>query len=331
MNAPQLPLNFADVVQAAQRLNGMAYRTPLLEFAPLNAACGGRVLVKAETLQRTGAFKFRGAYNYVASLDAQTLARGVATFSSGNHGQAVALAAKLAGAKATVIMPSDAPELKIRGVRSHGADLILYDRFTEDREAIAKSLVERTGAVFISPYDDLLVMAGQGTLGLELMEQAQALGAQVDVALVPCGGGGLISGVATAIKGVDARVQVYGVEPAECDDTRRSLEAGERLSNAPTARSICDSLLTPTPGKLTFAVNQHLLEAGLAVSDEEVKHAMRWAFENLKLVIEPGGCVALAALLTGKLDLQQRTAAIVLSGGNVDPAFFANVLKEEVQ
>jgi threonine dehydratase len=309
----------ADVEAAAERLRGVAVRTPLLESEALNDRVGGRVLLKTECLPRTGSFKLRGAYNAISQIEADA----VVAYSSGNHAQGVAAAAKLLGKAATIVMPADAPAIKVENTRAYGAEVRLYDRAIESREAIGAEIAARTGAALIRPYDDPQIIAGQGTVGLEVAEQARERGAVLDVALAPCGGGGLIAGCALALAEAFPEIAIYAVEPAGLDDTRRSLEAGARQTNAPEAISICDALLVPTPGELTFAINRQLLAGGLVVSDDEVRDAMAFAFRHLKLVVEPGGAVALAAVLSGKLPLEQRTAAVVLSGGNVDPALFA--------
>jgi threonine dehydratase len=319
MDTPARLPNFADVKAAAERLRGVAVRTPLLESHALNELAGGRVLLKAECLQRTGSFKFRGAYNTIS----QTEAEAVVAYSSGNHAQGVAAATKLLGKAATIVMPADAPTIKLANTRAYGAEVRLYDRERESREAIGAEIAARTGAALIRPYDDPRIIAGQGTAGLELAEQARKRDAAPDLALVPCGGGGLIAGCALALTDGFPGIAIYAVEPDGLDDTRRSLEAGERVANAPGATSICDALLLPTPGELTFAINRQLLAGGLTVSDDEVRSAIAFAFRRLKLVVEPGGAVALAAVLSGKLALTGRTAAVVLSGGNVDPELFA--------
>jgi threonine dehydratase len=319
--ADRLP-TFAEVEAAAARLRGVAVRTPLLESEALNERAGGRVLLKAECLQRTGSFKFRGAYNAISQVDAPA----VVAYSSGNHAQGVAAAAKLLGKTATIVMPADAPAIKIENTRAYGAEVRLYDRARESREAIGAKIAAETGAALIRPYDDPRIVAGQGTAGLELAEQAKAYGVNIDVALAPCGGGGLVAGCALALTSAFPGIAVYAVEPDGLDDTRRSLVAGERVANAPGATSICDALLLPMPGELTFEVNLRLLAGGLTVSDDEVRRAIAFAFRYLKLVVEPGGAVALAAMLAGKLALDGRTAAVVLSGGNVDPALFAGAI-----
>lgn len=319
---------YAEVEAAAERLSGKAVVTPLIESPALNERVGGRVLLKAETLQRTGSFKFRGAYNRISLIPEAARAAGVVAYSSGNHGQGVAAAAALLGVAATIVMPSDAPRIKLANTRAHGAEVVLYERSSESREARAQEIAERTGATIVRPYDDPAIIAGQGTCGLEIARQATALGARLDAVLVCCGGGGLIAGCALALAELSPDTKVHSVEPAGFDDTRRSLERGERVANAPDARSFCDALLAPTPGELTFAINRELLAGGLAVSDAEVAAAMAFAFYTLKLVVEPGGAVSLAALLAGRFDARGKTVAITLSGGNVDPETYAKVLTE---
>jgi threonine dehydratase len=322
-----LPLpGIAEIEAAAARLAGVVRPTPLLAATPLDEAVGGRLLFKAECLQRTGSFKLRGAYNRLVQLDSARRRAGVVAFSSGNHAQGVAAAARMLGIPATIVMPSNAPAIKLANTRSLGAEVVLYDRFTEDREAIARRLVAERGATLVPAYDDPHVVAGQGTVGLELMQQAAALGLAPDQVLVPTSGGGLTAGTAIAVRALAPAASVYGVEPEAFDDTRRSLAAGRLLKNAPEARSICDALQSSPPGTLTFAINRELLAGVLTVSDAEAEAAMARAFRDLKLVVEPGGAVAFAAALAGKVPLSGRTTAIVLSGGNVDPATFAAAL-----
>lgn len=317
---------FADIEAAAARLSGQAIVTPLLEHPELNERVGGRLLIKPEVLQRTGSFKFRGAYNRIASIPAEQRGRGVLAYSSGNHAQGVAAAASLLGLPATIVMPADAPAIKIANTRAYGARIVFYDRYAEDREAISAALLAETGATLVRPFDDPLIVAGQGTCGLELMRQARALEAAPDAVLVCCGGGGLTAGTALAVKTLSPRTEVYAVEPEAFDDTLRSLAGGTREGNRAEARSICDALLSPMPGELTFAINRRLLSGGLTVSDAEVERAMAFAFHRLKLVVEPGGAVALAAVLSGKIETAGRTTAIVLSGGNVDPTTLQGAL-----
>ena len=316
----------ADVRKAAGRLDGVALRTPLLTNAALDAATGGRVFLKVESLQHTGSFKFRGAYNRLVQLSPDERARGVVAFSSGNHAQGVAYAAQRLSLAATIVMPADAPAIKVANTKAYGAEVILYDRHGESREAIGARLASERGATLVPSYDDRHIIAGQGTCGLEIGEQLRALGVTPDVALVCTGGGGLIAGCALALRDAFPDVSIHPVEPQAFDDTARSLAAGRRMANAPEARSICDALLAPTPGVLTFALNSRLLAAGLRVSDAEAAAAVAFAFTRLKLVLEPGGAVALAAALCGRTPLEGRTAVVVLSGGNVDPEVFSACL-----
>lgn len=321
---------FADVQSAAERLAGHAIVTPLLESLALNARVGGRVLIKAETLQRVGAFKFRGAYNRLSRLSARERIGGVVAFSSGNHAQGVALAARLLGMPALIVMPADAPAVKVEATRAYGADVSFYDRARDDREALAAAAAAERGAVVVPAFDDPLIIAGQGTVGLEIARQALALGAPVDLLLGPVGGGGLMAGVSLAMRALSPATALHGVEPAGFDDTRRSLEAGMRVGAPPSPRSLCDALESPMPGRLTFPILRDHLSGVFAVTDAEVAEAMRHAFATLKLVVEPGGSVALAALLAGRIALAGRTAAVILSGGNVDAALYARVLAGEV-
>jgi threonine dehydratase len=325
MPSATLP-TFADVEAAAGRLAGQTVVTPLLESHLLNDRLCGRLLVKAEVLQRTGSFKFRGAFNRISLIPEAERTRGVVAFSSGNHAQGVAAAARLLGIPATIVMPSDAPAIKVGNTRDWGATVVLYDRWTEDREAIGARISAETGATLVRPYDDPYIMAGQGTIGLELADQSRAADARLDAVLAPCGGGGMISGIALAIAARSPETRVYAVEPAGFDDTTRSLAAGTRLSNAAGATSFCDALLAPMPGELTFAVNSTHLAGGFAVTDDEVATAMAVARDHFKLVVEPGGAVALAAVLAGKIPSGGKTIAVVCSGGNVDPEIYARAL-----
>lgn len=322
-------VTIGDIETAAHALAGQAVVTPLLESARLNEHVGGRLLIKAECLQKTGSFKFRGAFYRLSLLSATERQRGVVAYSSGNHAQAVAAAAQLLGVTAAIVMPADAPPTKLAATRAWGAEVITYDRYSEDREAIGARLAEVRGATLVPPYDDARIIAGQGTLGLEIAQQAAALGARLDAAFVPCGGGGLIAGTATALTARVPGIAVYAVEPEAFDDTARSLAAGERLANPPlraSEASFCDALLAPMPGMLTFAINRRLLAGGLTVSDPDVARAMAAAFAELKIVVEPGGAVALAAALTGKFDCAGKTVAVVCSGGNAEPAVFTAAL-----
>ncbi len=324
---PAKELTIDTIEAAARRLRGVVRHTPLLEAPLLNDRLGGRVLIKAECLQLTGSFKFRGAYSKLSQLEPAEREKGVVAYSSGNHAQGVAAAARLFGVPATIVMPSTAPEIKRRNTRAYGARVVEYDPATEVRERIGDRLSAETGAVLVRPYDDFEVMAGQGTAGLEAVRQCRELGVHPDQALCPCGGGGLVAGFSTAIRHYHPDVAVYAVEPTGFDDTARSLDAGERLANAPGGRSICDAIVTPMPGELTFEVNRSTLAGGLAVSDREVLEAMRCAFEFFKIVVEPGGAVALAALLSGRLEARGKTSIVVCSGGNVDPGIFARCLQ----
>jgi threonine dehydratase len=321
--------SFADVEAAAERLAGRAITTPLLNAPALDERVGGRVLLKAETLQRTGSFKFRGAYNRISRIPEADRPAGVVAYSSGNHAQGVAAAATLLEVPATIVMPSDAPAIKLANTRSYGAEVVLYDRATEAREEIGAKIAERRGATLVRPYDDPAIIAGQGTCGLEIAHQAAALEARLDAVLICCGGGGLTAGCALALTELSPGTEIYSVEPEGFDDTARSLAGGTRMANNPAARSFCDALLAPTPGELTFAINRRLLAGGLSVSDAEVAAAMAYAFGTLKLVVEPGGAVALAALLSGRLDARGKTVALTLSGANVDPEVYRRVLAEE--
>jgi len=322
MNIPTL----ADIEDAARQIAGVAVRTPLLESPVINARLGGRLLIKAEPMQRTGSFKFRGAYNRISRLDDAQKKRGVVTYSSGNHAQGVAAAAQMLGIPAVILMPADAPAIKVRNTKAYGAEVIHFDRYTENREAKGQAVCRERGAVLVPPYEDPYIIAGQGTVGLEIVAQAAEAKADMDAVLVNCGGGGLIAGTSTAIKGKLPKVPIYAVEPQGFDDTTRSLKSGKRESNDPAARSICDALLAPEPGELTFSINHRTLAGGIAVSDDEARQAMAVAFNDLKLVVEPGGAVSLAAVLSGKFPIKGKTVAIVCSGGNVDTELFIAAL-----
>lgn len=325
MAAQVLP-TIADIEQARERIAPYAVVTPLVTHPALDQATGGRILLKAETMQRVGAFKFRGAYNAVSRIDRAKYPGGVVACSSGNHAQGVAHAATLCGIPSVIVMPADAPRLKIERTRAFGAEVVTYDRATEDRDAIAHRICAERRAAFVHPFDDFHVIAGQGTAGLELMQQAKAIGAIPDAVLACCSGGGLATGVALAVKAANPKAEVFVVEPAGFDDFARSLASGKREKNASSTGSICDALMAPSPGELTFALAQQNGVKALAVTDEEARNAMRFAFRELKLVIEPGGAVALAAILSGKLPVKGRTVAAILSGGNVDPADYAAII-----
>jgi threonine dehydratase len=327
--ASDLP-DLTAIEAAARRIAPYALRTPLLESPLLNRMLGGRMLVKAEPLQRTGSFKFRGAYNRISQLSTDERKRGVVAFSSGNHAQGVAHAAALCGAPAVIIMPSDAPAIKIANTKAYGAEVQLYDRHGGDREAIGRRFAAERGAILVPPFDDLHVIAGQGTVGLEIAEQCAELGIVPDAVGAPAGGGGLIAGISIAMQAKLPQARVIVAEPEGFDDHGRSLKSGRRESNAPGATSMCDALLAPSPGEITFAINRQTLSGSVAVSDAEVAEAMRAAFTYLKLVVEPGGAVAVASVLGGKLDCRGKTVVVVASGGNVDPALFAEILVHAV-
>jgi len=323
---PDFLPDFDDVRAAAARLDGHAQRTPLLARTPLDERTGGRILLKLETLQHTGSFKFRGAYNRLAQLDAAQRSAGVVAFSSGNHAQGVACAARLLGVHATIVMPADAPRVKMHNTLALGAEVITYDRLHESREDIAARLATERGAVLVPSFDDPDIIAGQGTVGLEIARQATEQGAALDDVIVCTSGGGLVAGTALAIRALSPQTRIWSAEPEGHDDHRRSLAAGRREANAPGTRSICDALLAPAPGLLTFEINRRLLAGGVAVSDAEVRAAIAYAARTLKLVVEPGGAVALAAVLAGRIETRGRTIAVVLSGGNVDDALLREIL-----
>lgn len=318
-----------DVLAARTRIAPHILRTPMLRNAALDLHTGGRILIKPEMLQRTGAFKLRGATNALRSLPPERRARGVIAWSSGNHGQAVACAARALGIPATIVMPTDAPAIKRRSTEAWGAAIVPYDRASDDREAIARGIAEKTGAALIPPYEHPDVIAGQGTLALELAEDAAAAGLELDALLVPAGGGGLIAGCALALSRVSPRTRVHPVEPEGWDDTARSLRSGQREKNDMAGSAFCDALLTPTPGALTFGINRHLLAGGFAVSRRQIVAAMQFSVSGLKLVTEPGGAVALAAMLAKTFDAGNKTVGVVLSGGNIDPQQLGAVLGED--
>ena len=318
-------IDIDDIEAAARRLHGIVIETPLLQNSELDRIAAGKVMLKPECLQRTGSFKIRGAYNLLSQLSAEQAERGVVAWSSGNHAQGVAAAGKILGIRTAIVMPEDAPTAKLENTRRLGGEIITYDRYTGDREAIARALAAERGAEIVPPFDHPHIIAGQGTVGLEIAEQSKSLGLPADQVLICCGGGGLTSGSSVALKARLPDVAIYTVEPEEFDDTARSLECGERVSNSSRARSICDALLPDTPGQNTFEIMRRLVSAGLVVSDEEVRAAMRFAFRHLKLVVEPGGVVALAAVLAGKVSTADKTTVVVLSGGNVDVELFASI------
>ena len=305
-----------DVEAAAQRIETLAVRTPLLEAPLLNRHLGGRLLVKAEVAQRTGSFKFRGAYNKISALTDQEKSAGVVAFSSGNHAQGVAHAAQLLGVPATIVMPADAPAIKLRNTRAYGAEVVTYDRGREDREDIGRGIAARTGAALVKPFDDPYIIAGQGTVGLEIVEQTAGRGCRPDAVVGPVGGGGLIAGMGLGLDAKTSGIPLFGVEPEDFDDTRRSLDSGRQETNPPGRNSICDALLAESPGEVTFTLNRKRLDACVTVSDADVQTAMAVAFSHLKIVVEPGGAVALAAVLSGQVVCRDRTVVVVASGGN---------------
>ena len=326
--AQHLP-TYGDVVAARQRLASLACVTPLIEHPALNSLVGARVLLKAENLQRVGAFKFRGAYNKIAQVDSSAYPGGVVACSSGNHAQGVAAAATLRGLRSTIVMPADAPRLKIDRTKAFGGEVVPYDRTKEDRDAIAREICATRGAAYVHPFDDPDVIAGQGTAGLEMMEQAEAMGALPDIVLVGASGGGLVSGVSLAVKEKHPAAEIWSVEPAGFDDLARSLRKGERERNPALSGSICDALLSVTPGELTFEMAKRNLAGGISVTDEEARTAVRFAFRELKLVLEPGGAVSLAAILAKKLPFEGKIVAAVLSGGNIDPSLFSEIILDK--
>ena len=318
---------YEDVVDAAGRLAGHAVRTPLLRSDVLDDRIGGRLFVKAECLQRTGSFKFRGAFNRISRLDADEKARGVIAYSSGNHAQGVAAAARLNGTTATILMPADAPVAKVEGVRFWGGEVVTYDRGTQSREDMGREIAEREGRVLVPPYEDPFIMAGQGTAGLEVVEQCAELGVVPDAVVCCAGGGGLISGVGLAVLRHHPQTQIWAAEPDGFDDHKRSLASGRRETNDRLTGSICDAIITPTPGELTWSLNAQQLAGGAAVSDDAALDAMALAWRHLKIVVEPGGAAALAAVLSGKIEAQDRTIVALATGGNVDRAMFARALE----
>lgn len=315
--------SFSGVLDAARQIAPASVRTPLIEHPALNEAVGGRVLMKAETLQVAGAFKFRGAFNRISRLSDAEKARGVVAYSSGNHAQGVAAAALAVGTRALIVMPSDSPAVKVEGVRAFGGEVRFYDRWSESREAIGAEIAAERGSILVPPFDDPFIIEGQGTVGLEMLEQTDA---PMDQLLCGASGGGLIAGINLVMAEQSPESRVIVVEPEAFDDTRRSLEAGARTHHPQGAPSICDALMAPLPGELTWPINRRLAGAA-TVTDAETAEAMRFAFRWLKLVIEPGGAVSLAALLSGKVAGKGLTTGIVLSGGNVDPGLFSAIIE----
>ena len=324
--ASDLPVGPGDIDAAARVLAPFAVRTPLLSSPALDERVGTRVFLKPEMLQRTGSFKFRGAFNKMSSIPESARGGGVVAFSSGNHAQGVAAAARILNMPATIVMPADAPLSKRERTKAYGAEVVLYDRDREDREAIARDIAGKRGATLVRPYDDPLVIAGQGTVGREICEDMAALGLAPDIVVAPASGGGLVAGVATAVKARYPQALLMSAEPEAYDDHARSLRAGKREAHAAKGRTICDALMASIPGELTFSINSRLLSKGVTASDEEVGNAVGFAFRELKLVVEPGGAVGLAALLAGHIEARGKIVVIVLSGGNVDADLYARLI-----
>lgn len=319
-----------DMITAAQtRLKGHAIKTPLLSSPHLDAIAGRRVLIKPECLQHTGSFKFRGAWSAISALTPEIRARGVLAYSSGNHAQGIAMAARAFGVPSVVIMPSDAPAPKIEGTRALGGEVVLYDRANESREEIGETLAQERGLTLIRPYDEPQVIAGQGTCGLEIAEQAAELGIHEAEVIVCCGGGGLTSGIALALEARAPAMRVRPAEPKGFDDVARSLASGKRETNAAQAGGLCDAILTPSPGKITFPILKRLCGPGLVASDDEAMQAMRLAFQHLNVVAEPGGAIALAAALFRKEDIVADTVICTISGGNAAPEIFARAITQD--
>ncbi len=329
MNAPaklpQLP-TIADVEDAARQLRGIAVRTPLLENHYLNERLGGRLLIKAEPLQVTGSFKFRGAYNRISRLNPEERRRGIVAFSSGNHAQACAWAAKITNTPAVIVMPGDAPKIKIDNTRAYGAEVILYDRRKEDREAIGRRYSEERGMTLVPPFNDPFIISGQGTTGLEIAAQCAERDIKPDAVLAPASGGGLISGISLAIEDRLPGTEVYCAEPDQFDDIDLSLRAGKIVSHAGKGSTFCDALMAPHPGDITFGVMKRTLKGGVSATDAEIETAMATAFHYFKLVVEPGGAAALAGVLNGRLACANRTVVVVCSGGNVDSALYSTII-----
>lgn len=329
MNAPaKLPSlpTVADVENAAKCLRGIAVQTPLLENRFLNERLGGRLLIKAEPLQVTGSFKFRGAYNRISRLDADERKRGIVAFSSGNHAQAAAWAARLCGTPAVIVMPSDAPAIKIANTRAYGAEVVLYDRYKEDREAIGRRYCDERGMTLVPPFNDPFIISGQGTIGLEIAAQCAERDIVPDAVLAPASGGGLISGIALAIKDRLPGTQVYCAEPDQFDDIDLSLKAGKIVSHAGKGNTFCDALMAPHPGDITFGVMSANLNGAVSATDAEVETAIATAFHYFKLVVEPGGAAALASVLNGKVPCANRTVVAVASGGNIDSSLYSAII-----
>ncbi len=323
------PIAIDAIHEAADALRGIVTRTPLLENLDVNEQLGGRLLVKAEHAQRTGAFKIRGAYNRLRFMSEEERQRGAITYSSGNHAQGLALAARLMKTSALIVMPSDTPPAKVESTKALGARVVTFDRDCEDSNEVVARLREETGRIVVPPSGDVRTLAGAGTASLELFQQAQEVEAALDTVLVPCGGGGLTAATAFLMHKLTPATRVYSVEPELFDDTRRSLEAGKRVANPKGQRTICDSIMTPTPNEHTFEINRERLAGGLIASDDDVRMAMRFAFDMFKIVVEPGAAVGIAAVLNGQIDIRGKTVAVVTTGGNVDPIRYCALVNVE--
>lgn len=311
---------------AAKRIAGSVIKTPLLENEWLNERAGARVLMKAETLQHCGSFKFRGAMNRLSMLTPEERKRGVLAWSSGNHAQGIARAARLFASPATIVMPKDAPALKVAQVKAYGGEIVFFDRYSQDREAIGRKIAAERGLALAPSYDHVDVIEGQGTLAVEAVEQAQAVGAAFDVFIICCGGGGMTSGCATILEEISPATEVFIAEPEGFDETWASIRAGRKLKADISRKTLCDALATPSPGDITFPIMQRLVRGGFSISDDEVSETIAWAFKYLKLVLEPGGAAALAAVFHRKIRAEGRTIGLTLSGGNIDPSLFATIL-----
>ena len=318
-------INISDIEQAALRLKDVSVCTPLIQNLHLDGITKGNILIKPECLQVTGSFKIRGAYNFLSQLTANEAKKGIVTWSSGNHAQGIAAAGSLLNIKTMIVMPNDAPKIKIENTRCLGGEIVGYDRCSGDREAIANEISRKHGLKIVPSYDHRKIIAGQGTVGLELAKDALFMGLPPDQVLIPCGGGGLSSGCSLALKSLLKNVEIFAVEPSDFDDTARSFQSGKRERVHDQVSSICDSLQTPIPGELTFDINRELLSGVLTVTDEEVKEAIRFSFKHFKIVVEPGGAVALAAILFGKINTKNKITAIILSGGNIDLDLFNDI------
>ncbi|MDG1418082.1 MAG: threonine/serine dehydratase [Maricaulis sp.] len=317
---------YQDILSAAEQIDGHAVRTPLVRSDVLDQHLNARVFIKAECLQRTGSFKFRGACNRISRLTADEKKRGILAYSSGNHAQGVAAAARIFGTNATILMPSDAPATKVEGVNFWGGKVITYDRATENREAIGLQIAQNEGRILVPPYEDRFIMAGQGTTGLEVCQQLAELGLTPDLVAAPAGGGGLIAGTGLAVLHNHPDAKMWSAEPEEFDDHKRSLIKGQIERNTRLDGSVCDAIITPEPGQMTWDLNRRQLAGGAAVSDQEALDAVAFGWRHLKLVIEPGGAVALASLLSKKIDVAGKVAVVIASGGNVDGAMFNRAL-----